>query len=161
MKPQKNHIFCPQCNKHKMQFTTAEEADRFLSYNSDEILVENGHAPIRSYFCSACNCWHVTSNPYAYNGAKDLQLPREMRYMEKTAKAAIRENIREIKEILHKINRFVTGHGGEEPEPASYYQSLFDKVQEELAMITDCLSKKQLDNINHRICIVRPLIANM
>ncbi len=161
MKPKKNHVFCPLCYKHKMQYATEEEANRFLMYNSEEIRKECDRAPIRSYFCRACNCWHVTSKPKVLEQPTEPMLPREDRYMEKTAKAAVRENVKEIKEVLHMINRFVTGHGGENAESVSYYKSLFEQVISDFNMIMNCLSQKQVDYINHRICIVRPLIAEM
>lgn len=34
-------------------------------YNRDAILQLNGKAPIRSYYCQSCGCYHVTSQPKA------------------------------------------------------------------------------------------------
>lgn len=53
--------YCPQCHQHKLQFQTQKEADLFISYNAEEIRAVSGYAPIRSYYCTACCCWHTTS----------------------------------------------------------------------------------------------------
>lgn len=62
MKPNKrNLIYCPAYGGCKLQFDSKAKADRFLSYNHDEILSAEGKAPVRSYYCSTCCKWHVTS----------------------------------------------------------------------------------------------------
>ena len=63
MKPTKNRVFCHDCGKVKMLFESEKAANTFMKFNSEEIAELNGHAPIRSYFCIACNGWHVTSHP--------------------------------------------------------------------------------------------------
>lgn len=163
MKPRKSKIHCPYCGKSKIQFATEQEANRFLKYNAAEILEENGLTPIRSYYCGACNCWHVTSQPYTdkHYLQDERHLQRNERYQEKTAKAAIRQNVKELKEMLHEINRFVTGHSGDEAEAKPYYQSLFQRAIMIYETITDCLTKRQFRNLEHRICIIRPLIAEI
>jgi len=62
MKP-KNRIYCPQCNRLKLQFESKAKAENFIRYNADEIQEENGYAPIRAYYCRCCCSWHVTSRP--------------------------------------------------------------------------------------------------
>lgn len=146
-----------------MQFATKQEADRFMEYNAKEILEESGHSPVRSYYCKACNCWHITSNPLCYDVPQrnEHRMQRDERYIEKTAKAAIRQNIKEIKEMLHKINRFVMGHSGEDADSKPYYQCLFQRAIMIFGAITNCLTKRQFINLEHRICIIRPLIAEI
>lgn len=61
MKPTKNKVFCPRCKRQKMVFETAEKAHNFIKFNSNEMLEENGVAPVRAYYCEACGGWHVTS----------------------------------------------------------------------------------------------------
>lgn len=163
MKPKKNRVHCQHCGKAKIQFASKQEADRFMEYNAKEILDGNGHSPVRSYYCKSCNCWHVTSNPLCYDFPKNNEhrMQRDERYKEKTAKAAIRQNIREIKEILHEINRFVMGHSGESEDSKPYYMSLFLKVNILLGTIVNCLTKRQLINIEHRIYIIKPLLAEI
>lgn len=65
MKPTKNKVFCLECGRAKMLFETEKKANTFIKFNSNEIAEQNGHAPIRSYFCIACNGWHVTSRESA------------------------------------------------------------------------------------------------
>lgn len=62
MKP-KNRIYCPQCNRLKLQFETKAKAENFIRYNAEEIQEEKGYAPIRAYYCKCCCAWHVTSRP--------------------------------------------------------------------------------------------------
>ena len=60
MKPIKNRFFCNDCGKIKMLFETEKKANNFIKFNSEEIEEESGFKPERSYFCIACNGWHVT-----------------------------------------------------------------------------------------------------
>jgi len=43
-----------------MLFETEKKANNFIKFNSEEIEEESGFKPERSYFCIACNGWHVT-----------------------------------------------------------------------------------------------------
>ena len=63
MKPTKNKFHCPACQQTKMLFATKEEAIRFLKYNADDIEHETGKRPVRTYYCTACGGWHITSKP--------------------------------------------------------------------------------------------------
>lgn len=60
-KAKKRGVYCLQSQKAKKQFATREEADLYIRYNHEKILMENGYGPIRSYFCDTCNCYHTTS----------------------------------------------------------------------------------------------------
>jgi vacuolar-type H+-ATPase subunit I/STV1 len=44
-----------------MLFETEKKAENFIKFNSEEIEEEAGFKPERTYFCIACNGWHVTS----------------------------------------------------------------------------------------------------
>ncbi len=68
MKPRRNIVFCHGSNRKKMIFDSQSKADNFIKYNRDEILEENGKAPIRSYYCELCCGYHVTSNPSSESG---------------------------------------------------------------------------------------------
>lgn len=70
MKPTKNQVFCLGCQKHKMLFESKSKADNFIKFNSGEILEENEKAPVRSYYCTLCIGWHVTSNPSTVEGER-------------------------------------------------------------------------------------------
>lgn len=61
MKPTKNRYFCVDANKPKILFKSEGAAKRFIEYNAEEILEEEGRAPVRVYYCIACAGWHVTS----------------------------------------------------------------------------------------------------
>lgn len=62
MRP-KNRVFCPQCNRPKLLFTSREKAYTFIRFNAQDITAQSGHAPNRAYFCQGCGGWHVTSKP--------------------------------------------------------------------------------------------------
>lgn len=61
MKPIKNKVFCIGCHHHKMVFESKHKADNFIKFNSEEIALETGKAPSRSYYCTFCCAWHLTS----------------------------------------------------------------------------------------------------
>lgn len=61
MKPTKNRVFCPDCWRAKMVFPTLKKALNFIRYNKQDIIKEHGYAPVRAYYCGACNGWHLTS----------------------------------------------------------------------------------------------------
>lgn len=61
MKPTKSRLFCLESQKGKIRFETEIKANTFLRFNADKIEEESGVRPTRSYFCIACNCWHITS----------------------------------------------------------------------------------------------------
>ena len=61
MKPTKNRFFCNDCGKIIMLFETEKKAEYFIKFNKDEIEEETGYKPERTYFCIACNGWHITS----------------------------------------------------------------------------------------------------
>lgn len=70
MKPTKSRVFCPDCSYSKILFSSKAKADNFIAFNAEAIEAETGKRPVRSYYCSACGGWHVTSNPneHAFNG---------------------------------------------------------------------------------------------
>lgn len=70
MKPTRNRIFCIGSQKQKMLFDSQSKADNFLKYNTKEILEENEKAPVRSYYCTFCCGWHVTSNSSTEQGER-------------------------------------------------------------------------------------------
>ena len=53
-----------------MLFETKSKADNFIKFNAGEILEENEKAPVRSYYCTLCIGWHVTSNPSTVEGER-------------------------------------------------------------------------------------------
>ena len=61
MKPKHNRRFCIGCHHDKMWFESQAKADNFLKFNKESIAAVSGKAPTRSYYCSFCCGWHVTS----------------------------------------------------------------------------------------------------
>lgn len=62
MKP-KYRVYCAQGKRCKILFETEKKAQNFLKFNTDAIIEESGHAPIRVYYCPSCGGYHVTSKP--------------------------------------------------------------------------------------------------
>lgn len=65
MKPKKNRIFCNDCQKTKMLFSSEKKAELFIERNSEEMKAFGRYVPVRVYYCNMCGGWHVTSNPNA------------------------------------------------------------------------------------------------
>lgn len=61
MKPTNNRVYCIGCKHPKMLFETQTKADNFIKFNRDEIASSSDKVPARSYYCSFCCGWHVTS----------------------------------------------------------------------------------------------------
>lgn len=61
MKPTNNRVYCIGCKHPKMLFETQTKADNFIKFNRDEIASSSNKVPSRSYYCSFCCGWHVTS----------------------------------------------------------------------------------------------------
>jgi len=61
MKPTRNRVYCIGCKHQKMLFESQAKADNFIKYNRDEIASLTNKVPSRSYYCSFCCGWHVTS----------------------------------------------------------------------------------------------------
>lgn len=101
MKPTRNHVFCYGCRKHKMIFETQAKADNFIRYNSEDILEENGKAPVRSYYCQICGGYHVTSNPSSEVGEhlnqRDHQLIQNL--------IAYKNDIEEVKALSASLSK--------------------------------------------------------
>lgn len=61
MKPTNNRVYCLGCKHPKMLFETQTKADNFIKFNRDAIASSSEKVPTRSYYCSFCCGWHVTS----------------------------------------------------------------------------------------------------
>lgn len=63
MKPNdRSRIVCPGCGKPKMQFETERKAKDFIKWNAAEF--KDGGKNLRTYYCKACCCWHITHAQY-------------------------------------------------------------------------------------------------
>jgi len=101
MKPSKNKIFCHDCGRQKQVFETKKKAENFIKFNSNDIELENGYAPKRSYFCVACGAWHITSNENEFQGKSLTEKVLEKYTIECQAKQA-KQEINQKLEIIEK-----------------------------------------------------------
>lgn len=109
--PTHNRIYCTEARKQKFQFATKEAAEAFIAYCADTIMAQNGFAPVRSYWCKACKCYHVSSQQKskfesrAYN--KDVY-NNEPRSKEKTR--ASHRTLNRLEKFLVKTFKALANH---------------------------------------------------
>ena len=111
MRPTKNRIYCFDSGKNKMLFENEKKANLFIKFNSEEIVSESGHGPVRSYFCISCNGWHVTSKNDVRNIKSRTEKVLDLYYenkkrtaIENKQKSEIRkEKAQTLKNLLEKI----------------------------------------------------------
>jgi len=116
MKPTKNRFFCKDCGKSKMLFETEKKANTFIKFNSEEIEEETGYKPERSYFCTFCSGWHVTSQKeylvIKSRTEKILDLyeqEKEKKVLAQAEKVLIRaEKQAKLKEILDILEKYIS-----------------------------------------------------
>lgn len=163
MKPIRNHFYCPQCGKIKMRFSTKQEADLFIRYNADEISDASGYAPVRSYFCDMCQCWHLTSHVYECRPApqnNDRHMCFYDRFISRAVSVTVRLAIKEIKSKIHEINRYVLGHKcAAETGGLTRCREMYREACDLLEKIRGCLSRVQLNGIKKRLKVVEPYMA--
>ena len=104
MKPTKNKVFCHDCGRHKMVFESEKKANTFIKFNSDDIEFENGYAPKRSYYCIACNSWHVTSKEEVVERKSRTEQVLEKYEQEKEEKKIRQEQLKSKKKKEKNIN---------------------------------------------------------
>lgn len=166
MKPTKNQVFCLGCQKYKMLFESKSKANNFIKFNAGEILEENKKAPVRSYYCTLCIGWHVTSNPSIVEGerldGRDEKLIHQIsRYKQNKKDVSIvsqRINIKLQEFEMHlNMGEFDKAEDaldicGFDIEDAKSFTMVFDKVgklQERVGKARDRLDKyKELNNMN-------------
>ena len=101
MIPTKNKVFCLESRSKKLFFETESRANNFIKFNSAE-QEELGYAPpVRSYYCTACGGWHVTSNPVAHTGPSKservIEKMKEARQTRREVENVYNEKIKEAK----------------------------------------------------------------
>lgn len=74
--PTRNRIYCPSAGKPKLQFATKKAAEAFIAYCADSIMAQNGYAPVRSYKCNACQCYHVSSQQKVSKSEVEERTPK-------------------------------------------------------------------------------------
>ena len=56
--------YCTLSRRFKQLYSSYDKAMAFINKFSDIIAEENGYAPVRPYYCFACDGYHVTSQAY-------------------------------------------------------------------------------------------------
>lgn len=97
----KNKVFCLDCGKRKLLFSSEKKAETFMKFNNPGFLASDGKAMARAYFCPSCCGWHVTSKkaqPRKTMTEKVLELYENEKSMEQKM----------IEEMLEKVenNKF-------------------------------------------------------
>ena len=98
MKPVKNRVYCYDCGRQKMLFADEKKAENFIRFHQDCDEFEKGYKPSRSYFCSVCGGWHITSKE-TYN-EEYIPLSKQIIYATINQKMEQRNG----KSILKKAN---------------------------------------------------------
>lgn len=113
--PVANSKYCADAGRMKLSFDSKEAAYRFIDYNKEVILRQRGYAPVRSYLCPICGCWHVTSRPSARVGKPqppELQhdvhrmLHRMEHCVELAFKALALFDMKRAKSLCDEANRY-------------------------------------------------------
>lgn len=102
-KPSKNHIYCPDCGRHKALFRSREEAELFMNLNRESIIDETGYAPVRAYYCDSCRGWHVTSQTQEMR-AESTEVRKKLGAIHK--KATARKN--NTMQTLNQVERYIS-----------------------------------------------------
>lgn len=101
MKPNKNHVMCPECFKPKMVFETQKQALNFIKFNGKDIQREGEH--LRVYYCPACCGYHITSKPFKPQYAHQTDKLIEAYHISKKAK----DMFRRVKTCLLMFKRLL------------------------------------------------------
>ena len=107
MKPTKNCVYCPECQRTKMLFESEAKANNFMRFNSEEIEELNGRAPIRAYFCEACAGWHLTSSDES-SIARTTPTQRAIQEASRMHNEYVRQKkLLQLRNKVNKINNIV------------------------------------------------------
>ena len=131
MVPTKNRVYCHNSGKTKILFEEEKKANLFLKFNAEEIKSKSGHSPVCSYFCIACNGWHVTSqvNPPEYKSTTEKVLERYSK---------VSQGLEELKELEKQQHYEFLKH----QVKIKYQIANFEKV------IETCDAKKRRELLN-------------
>lgn len=120
MKPTKNLVFCAACKRLKMLFDTQAKADNFIRFNQKEIKKETGRAPVRSYYCSICCGYHVTSKPLN-------KISSSMDYHYNIVANHLDQSIEEQNSVSKRVNALLVEVDRDKNQN---YESAFSKLEE-------------------------------
>ena len=134
MKPTKNRYFCKDCGRQKMVFESERKADTFIKFNGEEIEEETGYKPERSYFCTYCCGWHVTSQKeylaiksrterildlFEHEKEKKVQLREEKEFLRA-------EKQKELKDCLDMLEKCILNLERSEKNTDNYTKNIND-----------------------------------
>jgi hypothetical protein len=143
MKPTKNRIFCPDCGRPKMLFESEKKANTFIKFNKAEIQEESNFSPERSYFCIACNGWHVTSRK-EFTGKSSTELALELYHQQGGMDLKEKEKIKAIRqEILDRK------------------KATRSLIQEFIHLFPGALRTEKLQAINTHLESIESLLTNL
>ena len=94
--PVANSKYCTDAGRMKLCFDSRKAAERFIAFNSEVILRQHGYAPVRSYHCPVCGCWHVTSRPIVETGKKGSTVEGASAIGEIIGKKALEAGVTEV-----------------------------------------------------------------
>lgn len=125
-----------------MLFETEKKAETFIKFNSGEIEKESGYKPERSYFCTYCGGWHVSSQKEYWAIQSRTEKVLDLYEQEKEKKAVLQaeltlvrtEKRKELKENLEKVEKYISILECSEKNATCYNETL-DKAFEELEKI--------------------------
>ena len=149
MKPTKNHYYCVGSRRSKMLFETKSKADNFIKYNREGILEENGRAPVRSYYCSFCGGYHVTSIRSTLVGEKLDELDKQrLESLLSTKKGSVVQAPKPVVNvtIVERMNKVKTlllfGHVGIAEDLLNVCELELKELAGMMSSVTGDLSKK-------------------
>lgn len=94
-------VFCKDCAGYKFLFATEVEATDFIDRYKADMVKNNGYAPKRSYWCDACQGYHVTSQSVrAYR-------PKDCRDAVKVNIGVSRQNLKSVHRTLNRIDQLI------------------------------------------------------
>lgn len=124
MRPIKNRYFCQDARRIKMLFETEGAAKRFIQFNAEEILEEEGKAPVRAYFCISCAGWHLTSKTaeqHRYKSRIERYFERKDIISDKDCNKLLAET---LEELTNAIIEFITAKNDLEKSKATLAYNL-------------------------------------
>lgn len=109
--PTHNRIYCTDARKMKLQFATKEAAESFMVHCADTIMLQNGFAPVRSYWCKACKCYHVSSQQKAKYGSRaNIKDVRENEGLAKEKIRASHRTLNRMEKLMVKAFKALANH---------------------------------------------------
>ena len=174
MKPTNNRMFCIGCGRAKMLFESQSKADNFIKFNKDEIASSSVKTPSRSYYCTFCCGWHVTSiEDEEFAASRDKQDEDTWEFIESLRKKGATGNKKvksekTLEEIeLDEMRRAINHLAGECSEKfimldLAGTHRLFDEVKSRVAAIEEKIKEYGLMYVQYdRILKLRSKINSL